>query len=164
MLFPRLDVPTKHSLVRQVFHKLIRVIQTELEHKRVTNGTPAELPVGDLVYAASGDRVVGLAVDTSAATADWVGVVEEPIAAGERGIIRTEGYTRVRMLVTDTPVAGDQVYVSAAPGAGTVTAPGVGDFQKLVGVVGDASDFDAVDYPFVSVFLQRCCAPVPLEQ
>lgn len=155
-MFNTIDVPTNDSQIRQFWHKLIRVIQTELEHKRVTNGSVASLVKGDLLYAASGDRVMRQAVNSTAAQADWVCVASEPIAASERGIARTEGYGLVRFVTGLTMVEGVQVYVSDTAGAATNVAPDDPDYTSVVGILGNADDYTDLN-PYAYVFLGHCC-------
>lgn len=165
-MFKYSDVPTKDGRIRDACRKLIDTIRTEVEHKRVTNDSSADIDRGDIVYATSGDRLVDLAVNDTQPHADWVGVMAEPTADGETGIARTGGYAEVKLVVTDDPEeqAGMFVYVSDVAGQGTTTPPAGPLFSKIVGVLADATQFDPVTNPFVWVQLLRCCEPIEVQK
>jgi len=161
-MFKSIDMATGNHQIRQAFKRLIRVIQTDVEHKRVDNDSGVNLIKGDVVYnVTSGARSVAQAVNDSLAHANWVGVMSEPVVDGARGIARTEGYALVRYnaLTTDpTDHEGVPVYVSSVAGTCSIDDPG--GFSQIVGILGNAQDYDADDNPFVHVFLNHCCEPI----
>jgi hypothetical protein len=160
-MFKIIDMPTSDGMIRQAFHRLIRTIQTEVEHKRVYNDSGDDYVKGDIVYQISdGTRYTNLAINTAEGTADWIGVMAEPTDDGAWGVARTEGYALVRFKATDTLTAqeGLPVYVSDEAGAATITQPsGGGAFSITLGILGDATIFDGGDYPYAWVFLGHCC-------
>ena len=60
-MFKLIDFASSDGMVRQAFLKLIRVIQTELEHKRVDNQSGTDMVKGDVVYCSGSDREMTLA-------------------------------------------------------------------------------------------------------
>ncbi|MFA5053217.1 MAG: hypothetical protein WC565_04125 [Parcubacteria group bacterium] len=144
---------------------LIRRLQTTVEHMRVTNATvTTDMVRGEVVCLTTGVRQALLAQANKLATSEWVGVVCEPIAADETGIVRINGKAWVlfEAALDPAPVAGDPVYLSKAT-AGRLTnvyplAPG---FGIQVGIIVDASPYATDGACWVQ--LQRCCAPVPQQ-
>jgi hypothetical protein len=162
-MFKSIDMATGNHQIRQAFKRLVRVIQTELEHKRVYNESGSDMVKGDIVYCSGGVREVGLALADTEAHADWVGVMSEPAADGESGIARTEGYALVRFEDNLTLVSGTDAYVSASEaGAATNVLVDPGNFASRVGIIGDHSNYvgnPALETynPFAYVFLGHCC-------
>jgi len=142
---------------------LIRRLQTTVEHMRVTNATVADMVRGEIIALTAGDRRAVLAQADALATSEWVGVVCEPIADGETGIVRTNGRAWVLFVDGLTLAAGEPIYLSVAT-AGRATnvepfaPPG---YMVRIGTIVDASPYvgDGVDNG-CWVQLQRCCAPV----
>jgi len=165
-MFKHIDFPTSDWQIRQSWNRLIRIIQEDVEHKRVTNTSGGAMVKGDIVYVEDSDRNVDLAVNDTEVHADWVAVMAEPAADGETGIARTEGYALVHF--TAASVLANQeglpVYVSATAGQATIVAPDDPDFTSHVGILGDATEFDGATNPFAWVFLRNSCGigdPVP---
>lgn len=160
-MFKSIDMATGYHQIRQAFKRLVRVIQTELEHKRVDNDSGVNLIKGDIVYnVTSGARSVAQAVNDSLAHADWVGVMSEPVVDGARGIARTQGYALVRYDTTASNPIGNEgmrVYVSDVAGTGTIDIPANPAFTSGLGILVDAMDYDDATFPFVYVYVGRCC-------
>lgn len=162
-MFKHIDVPTSDGMIRQAWNRLIRTIQTEVEHKRLYNDSGTDYVRGDIVYQISdGTRYTNLAASDlgAAAPADWIAVMTEPTLDQAWGVGRLEGYAYVRFKATDTleDQEGLPVYVSDEPGAATITPPVAPEYQQIVGLLGDATEFSA-ENPYAWVFLGHCCEP-----
>jgi len=156
VIFPKLSI-NNHRLV-QAWEGLMRRIQTTVEHMRVTNTEVAAMVRGQVVGLVAGQRRAELAAAGAAGNKEWVGIVSEPIAAGETGIVRTDGYAYV---LFDTglipaPVAGEEVFLSETSGLATNVEPvTVGAFVVKIGTIGDASFYTGEEA--CGVYLQHCC-------
>jgi hypothetical protein len=162
-MFQNIDLNLNAGPIKNAWMRLIRQIQTEVEHKRITNDTVANMAKGDIVYMMDGDRQAALADASAEASANWAAVVAEPIVAGERGIARTDGYALVRFeddLGDLSASEGQAVWLSEdVPGAATVAAPqGIGSYVVVVGILADAQLYTALN-PFAWVVLGHCCLP-----
>lgn len=163
-MFQSIDLAINPGPFKNAWKRLVRQIQTEVEHKRVTNDTVADMVKGDIVYMTAGDRQAALATAAAQATAQWAAVIAEPIAAGERGISRTDGYAYVRFetglgAIGDSS-EGQQVFLSDTdPGAATVSASQTeGSYNMVVGVLADATGYSDAN-PYCWVVLGHCCLP-----
>ena len=161
-MFKSIDIKLPPGPELKFWRKLNRQIQTEVEHKRVTNDTLVEMVKGDIVYMTTpGDRQAAFAQADAAASAVWAAVMAEPVLAGERGISRTDGYTLIHMHDDEGVIAGSEgtpIYLSATiAGRGTLTEPLAG-FSMIVALLADASEYSAVN-PFVWGILGHCCEP-----
>lgn len=163
-MFKSIDMATGNHQIRQAFKRLVRTVQTEIEHKRVDNDSGVDLVKGDVVYnVTSGGRSVAQAVNDTLAHADWVGVMSEPVSDGSRGIARTQGYALVRYNPADTdPTGHEGEYVLVSDDAGTCSLDATGNYTQILGVLGDATDYNAVTFPYVWVFIGRCCGPTEI--
>jgi hypothetical protein len=161
-MFNHIDMPVTDGRIRQAWGKLIRKIQTDVEHKRVTNAAPAPLPKGMMVYV-FGDNSVAPTLATADPTSEWVGVWAEPVAGNGQGIIRYQGYAYVLFEDGLAPlVSGTPAYISATDvGAATDVAPGI---AKRIGTIANATGYNGVPgvgyNPYAWVWLGRCCTPV----
>jgi hypothetical protein len=147
--------------VKNSWFKLGRQIQTEVEHKRVTNSTGNAMVRGDVVYCIDGDRQVALADANALATAEWVGIMAEPAPAGAQRVMRTSGLALVKFIDGIAPIAGTPAYVSNT--AGAASNADNGDFGIRIGIIADPTGYSAIN-PFALVVLGHCCAPVVNEQ
>lgn len=162
-MFKTIDLQMQVGPIKQWWLNLNRRIQTEIEHRRVTNDTVADMVRGDIVCYTAGNRQAHLAQADAAATARWAAVMAEPTPAGEQGIARTDGYTLIRMQDDEGAIAGAEgqpIFLSpTVAGAGTLAQPdGDGDFVARVAILADASEYSALN-PFVWGILGHCCAP-----
>jgi hypothetical protein len=163
-MFSHIDLLTSDGRIRQVWSKFIRTIQTELEHKRVTNGTVLAMTRGQVVYATAGNRQVALALATNDAPGDIsgeaVGVMTEPTPAATQGVMRYQGYAYVRFEAGLVLVGGTAVYVSEteAGSATNVVPPNV----RRIGTIADGTGYGVAN-PFAWVWLGRTCAPVDTQ-
>lgn len=167
-MFQNIDLNLNAGPIKNAWMRLIRQIQTSVEHNRVTNVSGAAMVKGDIIYmTATGDRQADLALADDPATVRWAAVMAEPTAAGERGIARTDGYALVRF-VTGLGAIGDsnegqQVYLDdTVAGAANVGAP-QGNFTAVIGILADATEYSD-DNPFAWVLLGHCCIPSENEQ
>jgi len=163
-MFQNIDLNLNAGPIKNAWMRLIRQIQTTVEHMRVTNDTVADMAKGDIVYLTAGDRQAALAIATAAATSRWVGVVAEPIPAGARGIARTDGYAYVRFEtgLDMTGNEGMQVFLSTTDaGAASITQP-QDNFTKVVGTLADATLYTN-DNPYAWVVLRDCCPLSAIE-
>jgi hypothetical protein len=161
-MFKHIDVPTSDGMIRQAWNRLLRTIQTEVEHKRVYNDSGDAYVRGHIVYQISdGTRYTNLASSASVATCSWVGVMTEPTEDEQWGVARTEGYAYVRFKATDDLIGneGSPVYVSDEAGSATITSPTLPELNLRLGILGNAMDFDGADNPYAWVFLGHCCRP-----
>lgn len=160
-MFKRIDCETSIPGIRQAFHKLVRKIQTDIEHKRVFNGNGSDMVKGH-VCISTGDNIVSLAANTSEANASWVGVMAEPTVDGALGVMRTQGFGLVKFVTTDDleDQEGSVVFVSDRPGQATITEPGLGDFNSRLGILADATEWNATTNPYAWVWIGHCCAVV----
>ena len=162
-MFENIDFPSVDRQLRQAWHALLRIIQSEVEHKRVTNTSGVDIVKGDVMYIEDGDREVDLAIATAGATSDWVGVMSEDVVSLGRGIMRTEGYALVHIQANDVLAnqEGNIMYVSAATaGRATITDPLTPNFTKRIGILADATAYNTVTNPFAWVFLSDGCTLV----
>lgn len=161
-MFKSVDINLQPGPTLNFWRNLIRQIQTEIEHKRVTNDTIADMVKGDIVYMTTpGDRQAALAQADAAESSLWAAVMAEPVAAGERGIARCDGYALIHMQDDEGVIAGSEgapIYLSATvAGRGSMTTP-VAGFRTIVAMLADASQYSA-ENPFVWGILGHCCAP-----
>jgi hypothetical protein len=155
VIFPRLLL--NNGPFKQAWNGLVRRIQTTVEHMRVTNTEAAPMVRGHVVGLITGQRRAEWAGAAAAANKEWVGIVTEPIAANETGIVRTDGYAYVLFDTGLTPVAGEEVFLSETPGLATNVAPVTpGAFIVRIGTIGDASFYDPAEEA-CGVYLQHCC-------
>jgi hypothetical protein len=161
-MFKHIDVPVADGRIRQAWGKLIRKIQTDVEHKRVTNAAPSPRPRGEIVYA-FGNNSVAPALAMNDAQSEWVGVWAEPVAGNGQGIIRYQGYAYVLFEDGLSLVGGTPAYISANglfPGAATDIAPVL---SKRIGTIANATGYIGVPgdgyNPYAWVWLGRCCTP-----
>ena len=108
------------------------------EFARVYNGSGAAMTKGQVVYivGAQGNRIdVRLALATSDATsANTIGLVAEPIAAGAEGWVQTTG--PMPKMDTSTLTAGQAIYLSpTTAGAYTTTKPTAPNHLVILGFV-----------------------------
>lgn len=161
-MFQSIDLNLPTGPIKNAWMRLIRQIQTEVEHKRVFNISGAAMAKGDIIYIddTGGDREADLAQADALATARWAAVVAEPIATASGGIARTDGYALVRFeddlgALTE----GNLCWLSAdVAGAASTAAPQVAGYSIVVGIIADAQDYSA-DNPFAWVILGHCCEP-----
>lgn len=158
-MFKYIDLPTNDGRIRQAWNKLVRKIQTNVEHKLVTNAAPSPRDKGELVYAHA-DGAVAPTLATGDPTSEWVGVWAEPVAGNGKGIIRYQGYAYVKFEDLPHLTVGTAAYVSAAiNGAGLATdvAPGI---AKRIGTIANTTGYVGATNPYAWVWLGRCCTPL----
>jgi hypothetical protein len=160
-MFKIIDLSGMLGPVKNSWFKLGRQIQTEVEHKRVTNSTGNAMVRGDVVYGITGDRQVALADADASATAEWVGIMAEPTLAGAQGVMRTSGYALVKFIDGIVPVAGTPAYVSGTAGAASNADNGA--FSMRIGIIADPTGYVSVQNPFAWVVLGHCCEPLVVD-
>jgi hypothetical protein len=166
-MFKAVEMKGNAGPIQNAFRRLVRQIQTEVEHKRVTNASGSDMAKGDIAYLQAGDRQAYLTDASAEASSRWIGVIAEPIADGDRGIMRCDGLAYVRFEVGLGAIGdsdeGQQVWLSASdPGAATTREPDPG-FVSVLGILADATNYSD-DNPFCWVILRQCCAPTEVLQ
>jgi len=161
-MFKHTDMPINDGRIRQAWGKFVRKIQTDIEHKRVSNAAIAPLPRGMLVYAFA-DNAVAPTLATAELTSEWVGVWAEPVAGFGQAIMRYQGYAYVLFEDGLAPlVSGTAAYISAADAGAATNVPPV--IAKRIGTIADATGYNGVPgvgyNPYAWVWLGRCCTPV----
>lgn len=158
-MFKAIDLNLNAGPIKNAWLRLIRQIQTDVEHKRVTNASGSDMGRGDIVRMTAGNLQADLAeITVDPVTARWAAVMAEPTLDGELGVARTDGYAYVRMETELGPLTeGGFVYLSDSdPGAGTTSIP-VGGLM-IVGVLADGTEYSD-ENPYAYVVLGHCCTP-----
>lgn len=166
-MFKKVDLLGVVGPVKGAWLKLIRTIQTEVEHKRVTNADAGDFVKGDILFDIAGNRQMQLADASAAASSEWVGVAAEPIVATELGVMRTRGYALVHFVDGLAITEGAPAYLSAVTaGCADVAAPQVAGFEIRVGIIADGTVYDDTPgdtyFPYAWVVLGHCCEPEPV--
>lgn len=156
-MFKVVDLNLNAGPLKNAWLRLNRQIQTEVEHKRVTNAEGGAMARGDVVCATTGQRQVLLATAADPETSNDVGVMAEPTASGSLGVMRTRGYAYVRFEDGLDLVEGTQCFVSDTD-AGAATDEQPGD-PLAIGIIADAQDYVTEDNHFAWVILGHCCLP-----
>jgi hypothetical protein len=168
-MFKAIDLMVNAGPLKNAWERLIRQIQTEVEHKRVTNDTVTDMVKGEIVYMTAGNRQAALAIATAAASSRWAAVMAEPTAAGEQGISRTDGYALVKFEDNLDNVVGNEglgvVLSETTAGTASMDWPVVaGSYTVRIGILADATEYDGVPAsdtynPYAWVVLGHRCFP-----
>ena len=160
--FPQIDATPTMRLFANAWLALTRIVQSLVEHVRVTNAEATALVDGELLHFSPGVKQALRTTALSSKAAEFACVSCEPIAASGRGIARTQGLTWVLFeagLVAPAPAAEQAVYTSTTPGRATNSAPkGAGEFYVRIGIIEDASTYATQGGCYVNI--NRCCVPV----
>lgn len=162
--FNRIPLLSSDGMLQAAWHKLMRLLEVDVEHKLIQNNSGGELTRGQIVRM-NGDRQVqaarGGAADAQA-DAEWTGVIVDATLADQaQGPMATDNVRLVRFESGLTPAAGEAVYLSATEaGSATNVAPSASNEWVIkIGLVADASPYVTVDNPFAWVLLNNCCEP-----
>jgi hypothetical protein len=162
-----IDLNLNAGALKNAWLRLVRQIQTEVEHKRLTNASGSDMNRGDIVSLTSGDRQAVLAQGIGWDLVEWVGVMAEFTPNGERGIARTDGYAFVRFETGLGAIGnnseGSRVVVSNSDAGAATIAPLSAGTEAALGVLADATMYSD-ENPYAWVILQPCCAPEESEQ
>jgi len=161
-MFKAVDLNMGPGPIKNAWLRLNRQIQTEVEHKRVTNSGLVDFVKGDIVSLDAGNRQAVLAQADALATSRFAAIMAEPTPAGEQGVARSDGYALIHM---ETGLAGaiadaegSPIYLSATvAGRGAMAIPGAG-FSIIVAMLADGTEYSDAN-PFVWGIIGHCCAP-----
>jgi hypothetical protein len=160
VIFPRLLL--NNGPFKQAWNGLVRRIQTTVEHMRVTNTEAVAMARGHVVALIAGQRQAEFAGALDQDNTEWVGVITEPIAAGDTGIARIDGYAYVLFEDNLTVASGEAVYVSETPGLATNVTPATPNSKLLrIGTIGDDTMYVIGTLNACGVWLQHPSCAVP---
>ena len=148
-MFKAVDLNMGPGPIQNAWRRLNRQIQTEIEHKRVTNADAVDFVKGDIVSLDAGNRQAVLAQADALATSRFAAIMAEPTPAGEQGVARSDGYALIHM---ETGLAGaiadaegTPIYLSATvAGRGAMALPAAG-FGIIVALLADGTEYENTD-------------------
>jgi hypothetical protein len=146
-MFKTIDLQGLMGPIKNAWLKLNRYIQTHVEHARVINTTPKQ---------------IAPAIGTSAAAAEVVGVMAEPMAANGQAVMRTHGYAYVKFETDLSLTEGTPAFLSAtAAGCATDNSPNPSTaWVSKLGIIADATGYSNAN-PYAYVVLGNCCMFAP---
>jgi hypothetical protein len=161
-MFKTIDLQGLMGPIKNAWLKLNRYIQTHVEHARVINSTANPIGKGILVYQTTTPKQIAPAIGTSAAAAEVVGVMAEPMAANGQAVMRTHGYAYVKFETDLSLTEGTPAFLSAtAAGCATDNSPNPSTaWVSKLGIIADATGYSNAN-PYAYVVLGNCCMFAP---